>query len=87
VLIVLASIIIVFQLAAAVVMVVGKYYGFSGSSPLSCTITGTYWILKFKSQHQFAISFIGIILSFLGTLAVLLIVIRQLLALNSLSDE
>ena len=68
-------------------MAIGNYYGFSGSFPLTCTITGTYWTAKFKSEDQFAISFIGIILSFLGTLTVLLIVIKQLLQHNSSSGE
>ena len=68
-------------------MVIGKYYGFSGIFPLSCTINGTYWTAKFKSEDQFAISFIGIILSFLGTLTILLIVIKQLLQHNSSSGE
>ena len=69
-LIILTSITLAFIVTAAILIIMTKYYGFVGSSPITCSIK--YFKEKFTDNSQFlSTSFATLILSFL-TFALLL---------------
>jgi len=69
-LIILTSIALTFIITALVLIIITKYYGFVGSSPISCSIN--YFDIKFTVQNFYlSYSFSSLIVAFIASVVLL----------------